>query len=403
MKQINPLLTLPKMNNRSNTLRLLFANENMSRTEIASNLGVSTAAVTSIVNEFLDNGLLQQCEESSDSSHKKAGRKQNPLKINYNWKYIVSIDIHPSDVNIAITNLKGDLLLEEPFEYSSEWEPKEFCSQISKECIKILWKHSIHLNQVLGAGVSVIGPVNHFSGTALHPYLIFDAPVPFKKFLEAELPFPVTVESNVCAFLQSELLFRKNIENSQNILMLKWGPGVGSATAIGGQIYKGYNYQSSEIGHNHLSRANGVKCRCGRNGCLETLVSNDAIITYINKLIEEKNDSAILEAEKKVGKPTFKNLGYYLDSNSISLRNFITECSMALAEVTNNAILILAPDKLVLFGDIFEHDAIVSLFTNQLLAINPTLPNHFCVKSTFREKKKYIGSTAIAVENFLLT
>ena len=49
MKQINPLLTLPKMNNRSNTLRLLFANENMSRTEIASNLGVSTAAVTSIV------------------------------------------------------------------------------------------------------------------------------------------------------------------------------------------------------------------------------------------------------------------------------------------------------------------------------------------------------------------
>lgn len=119
-------------------------------------------------------------------------------------------------------------------------------------------------------------------------------------------------------------------------------------------------------------------------------------------MIKDKSDVSILKTAKKIGKPTIKNLGIYLESDSIALRNFITECSMSLAEVTNNAILILAPDKLVLFGDIFEHDTIVSLFTTQLLSINPTLPNHFCVKSTFREKKKYIGSTAIAVEKLLL-
>lgn len=76
-------------------------------------------------------------------------------------------------------------------------------------------------------------------GIALHPYRVFEGPVPFKELLENELPFPITVESNVCAFLQSELLYRTNIENAQNILMLKWGPGVGSATAINGHIYNG--------------------------------------------------------------------------------------------------------------------------------------------------------------------
>ena len=92
MNNINSAFLETKANNRLNALRLLFANESLSRTEIASFLGISTAAVTSIVNEFLESGLIIQCEESVDSPNKKAGRKQSPLKINYNWKYIVCFD-----------------------------------------------------------------------------------------------------------------------------------------------------------------------------------------------------------------------------------------------------------------------------------------------------------------------
>lgn len=134
MNNINSAFLETKANNRLNALRLLFANESLSRTEIASFLGISTAAVTSIVNEFLESGLIIQCEESVDSPNKKAGRKQSPLKINYNWKYIVCFDIHPASVNIAITNLHGKLIVEEPFTFSSNWNKKEFCSELAKEC-----------------------------------------------------------------------------------------------------------------------------------------------------------------------------------------------------------------------------------------------------------------------------
>ena len=67
MNNINSAFLETKANNRLNALRLLFANESLSRTEIASFLGISTAAVTSIVNEFLESGLIIQCEESVDS------------------------------------------------------------------------------------------------------------------------------------------------------------------------------------------------------------------------------------------------------------------------------------------------------------------------------------------------
>ena len=67
MNNINSAFLETKANNRLNALWLLFANESLSRTEIASFLGISTAAVTSIVNEFLESGLIIQCEESVDS------------------------------------------------------------------------------------------------------------------------------------------------------------------------------------------------------------------------------------------------------------------------------------------------------------------------------------------------
>ena len=47
MNNINSAFLETKANNRLNALRLLFANESLSRTEIASFLGISTAAVTS--------------------------------------------------------------------------------------------------------------------------------------------------------------------------------------------------------------------------------------------------------------------------------------------------------------------------------------------------------------------
>lgn len=402
----NPLnigKAISKNTNRINTLRLMFANDVMSRTNLASFLGISTAAVTAIVNEFIESGLLYQYEDPIDSSQKKAGRKQLPLSINYDWKYIVAIDIHPESIRIAVTNLAGRLLCEDSFHFSPGHGMKEFCSELSKDCIKLLWNNEIQLNQILGAGVTVIGPVDHLHGIALQPYRLFDQPLPIKEYLQTELPFPIAVESNVCAFLQSELLYRKNIGNAQNILMLKWGPGVGSATAISGQIYKGYNFHSSEIGHSYLSKEKGKKCSCGRNGCLETVISQDCILKQIRTFLHDKKNAELQQLYSEAGEPSAENLRRYLECPTPALETYLDGCILSLAEATSNAISILAPDKLILFGNLFESDVIVENFKNHLLELNPHLPRHFCIQSTFRHQKRYIGAAAIAIESFLFT
>ncbi len=268
----------------------------------------------------------------------------------------------------------------------------------------MLWESSISTDKILGAGVTIIGPVNQDEGIALHPFRLFEQAIPIKQYFEEEFPFRTAVESNVCAYLLSELLYTNIAATAQNILMLKWGPGVGSAMAIRGQVYKGYNYQSTEIGHNQITEKNGKKCNCGRTGCLEPSISADAIVEFIQKNTISSPAGELARLMETIGAPSRGNLSQYLDgaSDSCVLWSFLTTCAHALASVTNNAIHILAPDKLVLMGDLFEHDSITRLFTEQLYQINPMLPPDLCIKNQPFSDKKYIGATAIAVSQLLL-
>ena len=404
MKKAEINMNNSKSSNRSLTLQLLFSHGVLSRTDIADYLNITTAAVTSIVNDFLEKGLLVQKEEPFPESHPRAGRRRAPLGVNYNWKYIVAIDIHSYYINIAITNLEGRVITENTNLTPITSDLDTFFSSIAKDCIKMLWETSIPTEKILGAGITIIGPVNQNEGIALHPFRLFDQEVPVKQYFEKEFPFPVAVESNVCAFLLSEMLYTNIAASSPNILMLKWGPGVGSAMAIRGQIYKGHGYQSTEIGHNQITEKNGKKCNCGRTGCLEPSISSDAIIEFIQQEASKSPDSQLSRLVTLIGAPSRKNLSKYLDeaSDCPVLWNFLKSCAHSLASVTNNAIHILAPDKLILIGDLFEHDPLITLFTHQLYEINPQLPPDLVLKNQICAGHRYIGATAIAVEQLLL-
>lgn len=388
-------------NNRSRTLQLLFAHKLLSRTDIAEYLNITTAAVTTIVNDFLEKDLLIQ-QELLLERQPRAGRKKAPLCINYNWKYILTIDIHSYYVNIAVTNLEGKIITEWESLTPQNSSPEFFCSSIAKECISMLWKASIPMEKLLGAGITIIGPVNENDGIALHPFRLFDTQIPIQKLFEKEFPFPVAVESNVCAFLASELLYTDIRENAQNILMLKWGPGVGSSMAIRGELYKGCNYQSTEIGHNMIAQSNGKKCNCGLTGCLEPYISTDAIVSFIIQETFQHPEGELAKLSKELGSPTRQNLPSFLESSSLPLWNFLKESAYALASVTNNAIHLLAPDHLLLMGDLFELDSIVKLFEEQLRQINPHMSNDLCVKAPHIGNPKYIGAAATAINHLLL-
>jgi Transcriptional regulator/sugar kinase len=64
-----------------------------------------------------------------------------------------------------------------------------------------------------------------------------------------------------------------NGKDSEILVCLTLGTGLGGGAVIGGKILSGVSGSAMEIGHIAVEK-NGLPCHCGRNGCLEAYVSS---------------------------------------------------------------------------------------------------------------------------------
>lgn len=80
--------------------------------------------------------------------------------------------------------------------------------------------------------------------------------------------------------------------------MVTLGTGIGGAVVIENKIYTGQSGSSMEIGHMTIE-ANGRKCSCGNQGCLEQYASATALVSFIRENINEFPESSINEIIKK--------------------------------------------------------------------------------------------------------
>ena len=126
-------------------LQLLFSYGTLSRSDIAEFLNITPAAVSLIANDFLQMGLIVQ-NTSVQNATPKAGRRKEPLSLNFNWKYVLAIDIHAYYVNIAVTNLRGEVIMEGASFPPDSSSPQKLVSTISTECRALLWKAAISVD-----------------------------------------------------------------------------------------------------------------------------------------------------------------------------------------------------------------------------------------------------------------
>jgi glucokinase len=66
--------------------------------------------------------------------------------------------------------------------------------------------------------------------------------------------------------------------------------GIGGAIILDGQIHHGVYASAGEIGHT-VVKPNGLLCRCGINGCLETIASGLSIARRMKEKMAETNGS----------------------------------------------------------------------------------------------------------------
>jgi fructokinase len=127
------------------------------------------------------------------------------------------------------------------------------------------------------------------------------------------------------------------------------GTGVGGGVAVNGEPWRGSNRLAGEWGHNPFpdrnGEATGSPCYCGRNNCIETVLSGPALVAaYRDATAGENAQLPEIEAMVAEGDPVARGV----------LSEYIDKLGQALATVVG----VLDPEVIVLGGGVSSISAI---------------------------------------------
>lgn len=383
-----------KLRNRSLILRLLRDRGPLSRREMALLSGLTPAAVTNLVNEMIDQGLLKETGMAQRSS--KAGRRRILVDIDKEGKYIIGLNISTKTTAIGVSDMDFNLLGYEEFNTKREKSATEFLNEISSRVMQMLWKQSITKDNVLGIGIGIVGSVDPESGQSNLAYGIWSQPVNIRQILEESLGIKVVVENNVRALAVSELSLQKH-SGVNNLIFVKHSPGLGSAMIINKSLFYGSTDCAGEIGHMVIERE-GPLCRCGQKGCLEALTSAENIIREIKELMQ-RGETPWLNLNADDRHLSMEDIVEAYEARDMGVIRVVEKALEYLSLGIANVMKIFNPERVILYGPLFKSDHIFQSLLKKIDQLAPDSNSSSVVHlSALDSDNKIIGGLSLVLE-----
>lgn len=341
-----------KQGNRSAILLLLHEQGGMSRKQIAAKLNLTPAAITMIVTELIEDGIIREVRVLEGNG--SAGRKEILVDLCADRFFSMGVYYGVERVVISVTDLGGRLLGSETFLYDygsgADFVISKICKTLSVTLRQYEQKGLIYV----GLGVSARGIVDDAAGICIDSYGGWgDRNVPIKDQMSELLHSKhISFKQNVRA-LADAYIFTNHTEVIESMLFVKNDVGIGSALVINHRVHLGYHCNAGEMGHIVVD-PQGKPCRCGGRGCLETIASCYNIEKDLQAICTpEKTPYLYTLAEGNVDNVTFR-LGLEAVEQDSAVKKILDRAADELAKVIRNAIIMLDVQKLVLHGTVFH-------------------------------------------------
>lgn len=343
-----------KKRNRSSVLQLIHSTNGISRKEIAAQLKLTPAAITLITTDLINEGIL--IETTSEQSTGKKGRKEITLEINSKRFAAIGVYISQKKFRVVCIDLDNTIIFEDTV-YTADCH-KQAANILDKVC-EVLLNHLqnydvLRTRKLLGIGISIHGIVKSREGLSVTSYGIFEDNFNVTQYVQNKMHVPVLLTNNICALAHGESFFSRSMQPN-DLLFIKYGPGVGCAKLNANDFYSIFDYKAVQLGH-LIVDPNGRPCLCGNQGCLETIVSYDSIEASIRDLISRHRTPKLYELTG--GKPENICMDYVMQSFDEGDPTVVTAVDRAVFYLTiaiKNAIQLLNPKIVVLYGELFEY------------------------------------------------
>lgn len=260
--------SLIKEINTSAILNIIRKNKIISRAQIASITGLTPATVTNITSKLLDINLISESRLGISSG----GRKPVLLEINSQEYNVGCIIIGRHKTSVAVYDLAGNLIISEEVSIKN-MNAEDSLLKLSSKFLE--FKNNIP-KRILGIGVSCEGLIDQKNGICVFSANLNWDNVNIKGFLEEKTELPVFVDNDVKVIALGEKWFG-DAQDTDDFILFYTGYGIGISVMTNGEIFRGSQNYSGELGHTIID-AEGPVCTCGNKGCLQSLASGSALL-----------------------------------------------------------------------------------------------------------------------------
>ena len=339
------------------------------RVQLAKDLGVSPASVTTLVSELIDAGLIEEVAAPRDGDPGR-GRPAVALGVRAQAQYVAGMKLSDREHTAVIVDFAGRLLADDVIPRKpGSMTVAEILDAIETLLARVCAKAGLARSDLSGIGIGVPGFVDSAEGVVLWSSVLLDRAVPLAAAAQVRLGLPVFIDNDANLVALAELWFGAGRALS-DFAVVTIEHGVGMGFVMNHRIYRGSQRLGMELGHTKV-QLDGALCRCGQRGCLEAYVADYALAreatTALNWGHKEGQSIGVL----------LESLYEHAKAGNATARSIFRRAGRYLAVGLSNVINLFDPALIILSGDRMRYDylyAAETLAEMENLAINTGRP-----------------------------
>ena len=275
-----------RRSNEQLVLRTIYEGGPLSRADVARATGLTRTTVSGLVEGLIEDGLVVE----TGTGPSTGGKAPILLEVPGDARHLVGVDVDRDRLSGAVVNLHGEVMARE----SRELQGRDGAgAMLELEALVVALTQTAE-RPLVGVGVGAPGLIDTAAGTGRWAVGLDWHDEPVGERLAALTGLPTVVVNDSQAAAMAEWAFGRH-DTSSAMVVVKIGEGIGAGIVIGGRIYTGDDSGAGEIGHTRVTDE-GLGCRCGSSGCLETVASLRAVLDRAGALAPLRPESVLNEA-----------------------------------------------------------------------------------------------------------
>lgn len=385
----SPTRRFEALNDRAPTsnaavLQAVFQRGPLSRMDLAVRTGLSKASISNVTRGLLSEGLVREVPAPDEGT--RQGRPRALIDVDPRYGWFAGVRIDEGSMRIALTDMRGNA--RRALGVPIHPEPEAVVRLIRERLLDLTKRESVPESKLLGLGIALSGVVDHRSGVCRHSANLGWRDVPIGALAEDAVGLPTRVENDTNAVAIAQQMFGR-ARNATDFSVVTLGRGIGAAEVVGGRLYRGHDGGAGELGHCTIE-PNGLPCRCGKRGCLDTVAAETAVL------------AAAAEAGMHVG--SLAELERLAANGSAQAVHILRRAGSALGLAISHLINLESPQLVLVSGIDSELGAIMLAATRQAVE-NSILPRRLASTvveyHNFDEDLWARGAASIAARDFL--